>query len=310
MQKYPYSNKLGGLTVAKDMEQNVSVFKSEAGSRIFLEAHKRVMTYWPMPYKTLNIGTEFGDCHVIVSGPEQGETVLMFHGMTCNSALWYPTIEALSGYRVYCVDTPGDFGKSKVAKHIKTPEDAALWMNQLLDVMGIAKAIFIGHSMGGWFCSNYAVRHPEKIKQLILLAPVASFLPVPFMKLLFNVYPALLFPTPNVIRKAWDWFCAKGYSLPEHVMDMIIAAYTHGKSQLSVVPAVIEKELWNKLLSPVMFVVGKEEKIYNSEHVKQQVKQMLPESSIYIVQGAGHCLMLEQKENVNRLIQQFLMQHE
>lgn len=293
--------------MAKNELQHLPVFKSEAGSRLFMEAYERVMKNWPVPYESLEFQTEFGACQVIASGPKQGEPVLMFHGMTCNSALWYPTIEALSGFRIYCVDTPGDFGKSKAVKKIQTPEDAARWMNQLLDVMGLEKAIFIGHSMGGWFCSNFAVAHPERIKQLLLLAPVASFLPAPFVKLLFKVYLALLFPNPTRISRAWDWFCAKGYSLPPHVMDMIIAAYSHGKSQLPVVPRVIEKEAWEKLDSPVLFMVGDEEKLYDAEQVKQQVKHVLPESTVYIVQDAGHCLMLEQREYVNRAIRQFLL---
>jgi pimeloyl-ACP methyl ester carboxylesterase len=295
--------------MTKKKSQNFSVFKSEAGLRIFTDAYERVMEHWPVPYESMEVQTDYGDCHVIACGPKQGKTVLMFHGMTSNSALWYPTIEALSGFRIYCVDTPGDFGKSKAAKKIQTPEDAIRWMNQLLDVMGLEKAIFVGHSMGGWFCSNYAAAHPERIEQLILLAPVASFLPAPFVKLLFKVYPALLFPKPDRIRRAWKWFCAKGYSLPPHIMNLIIAAYMHGKSQLPVVPRVIEKEVWKNLSSPVLFMAGDEEKLYDAGQVKQQVKQALPEATVYIVQGAGHCLMLEQREYVNKVIREFLLEH-
>ncbi len=289
--------------------QYLPVFKSDAGLRLFMDAYERVMEHWPVPHETMEVQTDYGDCHVIACGPKQGEPVVMFHGMTSNSSLWYPTIEALSGFRVYCVDTPGDFGKSKAAKKIQTPEDAICLMNQLLDVMGLEKAIFVGHSMGGWFCSNYAAAHPERIQQLVLLAPVASFLPAPFVKLLFKVYPALLFPKPERIRRAWNWFCAKGYTLPPHVMNLIIAAYMDGKSQLPVVPRVIEKEAWKNLNSPVLFMAGDEEKLYDAGQVNQQVKQVLPEATVYIVQGAGHCLLLEQREYVNKVIREFLLEH-
>ncbi|MFD0717058.1 alpha/beta fold hydrolase [Paenibacillus sp. GCM10027626] len=283
------------------------VFKSETGSRVFMEAYEQLMEYWPTEYDTMEIQTEFGPCHLIASGPEEGEPILMFHGMTGNSALWYPTVEALSGFRIYCVDAPGDFGKSKAVKRIRTPEDAVRWMDQVLDALGLAKANFIGHSMGGWFCSNYAVARPERIKRLALLAPVATFLPAPFGKLLIKVYPAMLFPKPSRIRRAWNWFCSKGYSLPPHVMDMIIAAYSHGRSQLPVVPRVIEKEAWNKLSAPVLFLVGDEEKIYDAEQVKQRVSESLPNSTICTIYGAGHCLILEQKASVNEAIREFVL---
>jgi len=287
---------------------DLPVFKSETGSRAFMEAYDRLMELWPTAYETMEIRTEFGTCHVIASGPEEGEPIVMFHGMTCNSALWYPTVEALSGFRIYCVDAPGDFGKSKVVKRIRTPEDAVRWMDQVMDALGLAKANFIGHSMGGWFCSNYAVARPERIQRLALLAPVATFLPAPFGKLLVKVYPAMLLPKPSRIRRAWNWFCSKGYSLPPHVMDMIIAAYSHGRSQLPVVPRVIDKEAWSKLPAPVLFIVGDEEKIYDAEKVKQRVSESLPGSTICTIQGAGHCLILEQKTAVNEAVREFMLQ--
>lgn len=92
-------------------------------------------------------------------------------------------------------------------------------------------------------------------------------------------------------------------------MNLIIAAYMDGKSQLPVVPRVIEKEAWKNLNSPVLFMAGDEEKLYDAGQVNQQVKQVLPEATVYIVQGAGHCLMLEQREYVNKVIREFLLEH-
>ncbi|CAM3004479.1 alpha/beta hydrolase [Paenibacillus sediminis] len=287
-------------------QNDLPVFKSEAGSQIFKHTYDKLMEYWPSQYETMEVETEYGLCHVIVSGPKEGKPILMFHGMTGNSAMWYPTIEALTDFRVYCIDTPGDFGKSRVVKCIRTPEDAVRWMDQFLDALGLTKATFIGHSMGGWFCSNYATVRPERIERLVLLAPVATFLPVPFLKLLQKVYPAMLWPKPDRIRRAWDWFCSKGYSLPSHVMNLVIAAYTHGRSQLPVVPRVIEKGAWSRLSAPVLFLVGDEEKIYNVEKVLKCVQETLQDSEVMMIRGAGHCLILEQKSSVNEAIRRFI----
>lgn len=284
------------------------VFKSDAGASIFMHAYDQLMEYWPIPYETREIKTAFGLCHVIVSGPEDGEPVLLFHGMTSNSAMWYPTIEALQAFRVYCIDTPGDFGKSQVEKCIRTPEDAVGWIDQVLFELGLEKSIFIGHSMGGWFCSNYATMRPERIERLVLLAPVATFLPIPFLKFLKKVYPAMLWPKPGRIRKAWDWFCSKGNTLPSHVMDVVIAAYTYGRSQLPVVPRVIEVDAWRRLSAPVLFLVGDEEKIYDAAEVVKRVKETLNDAEIVRIREAGHCLIIEQKEQVNEAIQRFIME--
>ncbi len=289
-------------------QQVIPIFKNEAGVQRFNQTYDQLMSLWPCPYETIEIRTEFGLCHVIVSGPEDGEAVLMFHGMTSNSAMWYPTVEALQHCRVYCVDTPGDFGKSKVTKQIRTAEDAVQWMDQVMDALGLVKAIFIGHSMGGWLCSNYAAKRPERIERLVLLAPVATFLPIPFLKFLYKIYPAMLWPRPARIRKAWDWFCREGYSLPAPVMDLVIAAYTFGRSQLPVVPLVLEKQAWSGLTAPVLFLVGDEEKIYDAARVMDVVRETIPHAEVALISGAGHCLILEQQASVNEAIQRFIAQ--
>ena len=288
-------------------QKRIPVFKSEFGAQQFSQAYDQLMTYWPCHYETMEISTQFGSCHVIVCGPEEGEPVLMFHGMTSNSAMWYPTVEALTNYRVYCIDTPGDFGKSHVTTGMRSSEDAVLWMDQVMEALGLATAIFIGHSMGGWFCSNYATKRSERIVRLVLLAPVATFLPVPFLKFLLKIYPAMLLPSPARIRRAWSWFCRQGYTLPPHVMDVIIAAYRYGRPQLQVVPRVIDREEWRKLTAPVLFLVGDEEKIYNAADVLERVREAIPHAEVIQIHGAGHCLIIEQQDVVNEAIQRFLV---
>ncbi len=95
-------------------------------------------------------------------------------------------------------------------------------------------------------------------------------------------------------------------SLPPHVMDLIVAAYSFGRSQLSVVPRVIDQDAWSKLSAPVLFLVGEEEVIYPAEQVKRSVSRALPGATVHTIRGAGHCLLLEQKDAVNKAIREFM----
>ncbi|MNP71952.1 putative carboxylesterase nap [compost metagenome] len=90
-------------------------------------------------------------------------------------------------------------------------------------------------------------------------------------------------------------------------MDMVIAAYTHGRSQLPVVPRVIEKEAWSRISAQVLFLVGDEEKIYDAENVMKCVRETLPDSEVVLIKEAGHCLILEQKSSVNEAIRRFMI---
>jgi pimeloyl-ACP methyl ester carboxylesterase len=286
--------------------KSYSIFKNASGEQTFTAAYDRLMELWEEPYETFELVTEFGVCHVIAAGPQDGKPALMFHGMTGNSALWYPTMEALKSYRTYCVDAPGDFGKSRIDKPIRSSEEAARWIGQLYDALGLEKATLVGHSMGGWLAANFALAHPERIDKLVLLAPVATFLPIPLLKMMRHIYPAMLLPNPTRIARGWNWFCSKGYTLPPAVMSMVIAAYTHCRLQLAVLPRVFPKEAWAKLASPVLFLVGDEEKIYDADKVKARVADALPHAEIAVVPRAGHCLIVERKDLVNDAIRAFL----
>lgn len=41
----------------------------------------------------------------------------------------------------------------------------------MLDALGIARAAFVGTSLGGWLALDYATRRPERVDRLALLCP-------------------------------------------------------------------------------------------------------------------------------------------
>ncbi|NRF92501.1 alpha/beta fold hydrolase [Paenibacillus frigoriresistens] len=133
------------------------------------------MKLWTVPFEDLMISTRFGNTHVVASGSIDAPDLILFHGMTFSATMWYPNIETLSShFRVYAVDTTGDFGKSTVTSILRTREEAANWVLDVLAGLQLQSAIFIGHSMGGWLPLNFAVHSPTKVKKMILLAPASG----------------------------------------------------------------------------------------------------------------------------------------
>lgn len=283
-----------------------TIFKSEAGVRPFEEAYDRSLGLWSVAGRQIKVNTAYGETHVIVSGPENGKPILLFHGMTGNSTMWYETVPALQKYRTYCIDVPGDFGRSTILKPLKTKEDCIDWIEQLLTSLGLERVALIGHSMGGWLSANFALHRPERVNMLVLLAPVSTILPIPFLKLMRHVYPSILSPNPKRIRKTWDWFLGKGNSLHPVVLEQIITAYTFCRPKLAVIPHIFPKEMWEGFRSPILFLVGDEEVIYHAKHAENRVRTWIPSAEFETVPRAGHCLITEQAEYVNKSIVRFL----
>lgn len=92
------------------------------------------------------------------------------------SAEWWHIGELLSEKgKVLLFDRPG-YGKSTVSTLPRTPQNQAAELNTLLQKLKIEdKIVMIGHSQGGYYCAEYALYYPEKIKALLLLDPATPF---------------------------------------------------------------------------------------------------------------------------------------
>jgi pimeloyl-ACP methyl ester carboxylesterase len=77
-------------------------------------------------------------------------------------------------YRVILLDRPG-FGWSDRAlgADSASPAHQAAMVNELLDRLGIARAIVLAHSLAGTVATALALDHPERVAGLVLLAPVS-----------------------------------------------------------------------------------------------------------------------------------------
>jgi len=154
------------------------VFKNPQAEAAYMAAYDRALAKWPVPYKTIYVPTEYGDTFMIVSGPEDGEPLILIHGMGSNAADWKVNFAALAGtYRVYALDIIGYANKSKPFKVFSDRAEFAEWITSILDALKIEKTHMLGYSLGGFLTVSYALEKPERLKKIALLAPAATFIP-------------------------------------------------------------------------------------------------------------------------------------
>ena len=106
------------------------------------------------------------------SGPREAPVMLLLHGFGASLQAWDDWAPALEkNLRVLRIDIPG-FGLSGPAVN-QDYSDAAdvARVIALLDQLGVQQVIMAGHSMGGRIAWNLAASHPERVSQLVLLAP-------------------------------------------------------------------------------------------------------------------------------------------
>lgn len=104
-----------------------------------------------------------------------GECVMLFlHGFNQSLDVWdhvWRHLDQCPARRLR-IDIPG-FGASRVETNDYGLAAQADRIDEFLAAMKIDKAVVVGGSMGGSLAVAFAARHPERVDQLILLAPSA-----------------------------------------------------------------------------------------------------------------------------------------
>ena len=105
----------------------------------------------------------------------QGPDLVMLHGLTGNLAVWHlKMVPSLwDRFRITTYDLRGH-GYSEVTPSGYTPDDMATDLNDLLDVLGIEQAAFVGHSYGADTALYFALKHPERARAVIAIASACS----------------------------------------------------------------------------------------------------------------------------------------
>jgi pimeloyl-ACP methyl ester carboxylesterase len=99
----------------------------------------------------------------------KGNAVVLLHGFLENQTMWQDLTPELSKkHRVITLDLLGH-GETDCLGYVHSMEDNAEIVQAVLSKLRIRRAIFVGHSMGGYVALAFAEMYPEKVKGLVLM---------------------------------------------------------------------------------------------------------------------------------------------
>ncbi|HYF95247.1 MAG TPA: hypothetical protein VD969_23800 [Symbiobacteriaceae bacterium] len=124
-----------------------SIYKSPAGEARILELYDRFEKCLNIDFGDRMVNTRFGATHVLVTGPEQGLPVVIKFYQPAGDA-GSPTPAAARALSIFAPDTIGDPGKSAQIRLSPRDQSYGLWLNDVLDGLGLDSAAFIGGSFG------------------------------------------------------------------------------------------------------------------------------------------------------------------
>lgn len=273
----------------------------------YIDAYDQALTLWQTPFIERDIETKYGTAHVIISGPENGEPLVILHGMNASSTMWYPNIKSLSEqYRVYAIDFLLEPGKSVYKGDISETSQLVDWYYEILDELKLEKFSLLGASRGGWLALNIAMNAQDRINKVVLLSPAQTFIWIrPGHKVINNIEYSLL-PRRKRLRNVLQTMTFDVDKINQlYINQYYIATRIATTNQTFIQMRPFSDKQLKSLKMPILVLIGDNDIINNDKSI-EQANKLLPNVETEIIRNAGHFLSVDQPEIVNKKILDFL----
>jgi pimeloyl-ACP methyl ester carboxylesterase len=285
-------------------------FRSAEAKAEYLADYDMRAERWPVASESRTVATFHGQTFVRISGPGDAPPLVLLPGASGNSLTWMPNIRALSErYQTYAVDNIYDYGRSVYTRPIESPADLVSWLDELFSALELGDSInLVGISYGGWLASVYALRFPNRLNKVVLLAPGGAVLPVRREFWVRIILSRL--PHPYFAKSFMSWLLG-GESeisplLVERAANHLWLARRCFKRRRPVMATVLEDDDLRSIKVPTLVLVGENERLYSAQEAVQRLNRVAPHIKTEIIPNAGHDLTFVQAEMVNSKILEFL----
>ena len=250
-----------------------------------------------------------------------GETIILIHGSFGDRRFWDLQFQALSNsHRVLRYDVRG-FGKSALPKPHDVYKDADD-LNALMNFLKINKAHICGLSMGSVILFDFALAYPYKCVSLISCGPrIAGDGLDEYRTPNSDTVKAIIARTVQIVKAKgakqatdylWsgDHVMTKGIVSPITRTALLKMGYEYswwrylnaGKREFAFPTGI--KEL-NKIKIPTIIITA-EFDLELCKDIAVIMKNEMPQARLISIKNAGHIMNMDQPEEFNKIISEFI----
>lgn len=263
-----------------------------------------------MPFTCTEHGTRI---HYEVTGRADGEPLLLIQGLGADRRGWaFQRFALARRFRLYLVDNRGAGGSDKPHGPYDLEEMAEEAL-AVLDAEGVRSAHVLGASMGGVLAQILAVRHPERVRSLVLACTASRHLP--WRRDLLEEWAALAERRGMraLAGKAVKWLVGprqhRRFQLPFAVLSPFVLnvpahAFAAQARAILAFPDDI-RELLRSVAVPTMVIVGSQD-ILTPLADSEELCELIPHAELHVIGGAAHGLMVEHAGTFNEKVLGFL----
>ena len=245
-----------------------------------------------------------------------GEPLVLVHGFRHDRRTWDGHFQALAEhYRVIRYDLAGH----GLSKRSPGTEIGCENLRDLLAYLGIDKAHFIGHGMGGRICIDFALEYPEMVEKLIVVSSGMAGIQLGAPAVQENNAAMIQALRRGDVQTASEYFTRSWTDGPhrppegvdrglrEHCLAMVRHAMEPGRNAgIATIPDPPPIERLGDLQAPLLVIVGELD-----QPTVRQIGEILTERIEHAhkieIRGVAHMAHLERPEEFRRIVRDFLV---
>lgn len=248
-----------------------------------------------------------------------GEPVVLIHGSgpgVSAYANWRLTIPALAeNFRVLAPDIAG-FGYTEAS--VDETFDLDIWIPHLvgfLDALGIETAHFAGNSFGGALALALAIRHPERVRRLVLMGAVGvEFELTEGLDAVWGYEPG-----EENMRRLIEYFafdtalisdeivCSRYQaSLRPGIQDMYAGMFPAPR-QRHIMRFAAPEDHVRAIDKETLIVHGRDDQVIPVQ-VAIRLNRLIPRSQLHVFGQCGHWTQVEHAARFNRMVREFFLE--
>jgi pimeloyl-ACP methyl ester carboxylesterase len=254
-----------------------------------------------------------------------GPPALLLHGLGATRASFFETAAAMSSsYTVHALDLPGFGSSSKPLLGAYDPRWFAEAVKGAMDELGVARAHFVGNSMGGRVAIEIGLRWPERLGGLGLLCPGVAWVKRDLHPIVRLLRPELgllphSFSRDMIERQFWALFADRDRVDPS-VADVVVGEFQriYGSAGARHAFLASARNIYlerpfgaggfyprlSALRPPALFVWGTHDPLIPAGF-SRHVREWLPSAEQIVLDDCGHVPQVERPEQTNGLLMRF-----
>jgi pimeloyl-ACP methyl ester carboxylesterase len=254
--------------------------------------------------------------------PARG-TIVWIHGLSGSWQNWLENLPAFAqlGYRCIAMDLPG-FGASEMPAERISIAGYAAAVDELLQTLGVSRAVVVGNSMGGFVGAEVAITFGTWVEKLVLVS--AAGLSTEHHRNFFRLARV----GARGLAMTTGWLASKSDALarrplsrtamfsivaahPERLPAPLVAEQLRGSGKPGFIDAFDSltayplRDRLPQIAAPTLVVWGEHDPLVPVRDA-WTFGELIPDSRVVVYADTGHVAMLERPAAFNALVEEFV----